>query len=110
MENKVRSFNEFKKLLEKDTAVQQQFKADPLNAIKQFRSEPWSNDKLIYRLVVIFLSSIVVIICGGVVLVWTRNDLSNFEVPDILIATASTALGAIAGLLTPISNQLNSES
>lgn len=111
MENKIRSFNQFKKALEKDTTIQQEFKIDPLEAIKKFHSVPWSNDKFVYRLAVLFLGFIVLAICVGVI-VLTSNGIINkdFDVPDILIATASTAIGAIAGLLTPNSNQINNES
>ena len=111
MKNKIRSFNQFKKVLEKDTSIQQQFKTDPLKAIEQFYSVPWSNDKFVYRLAVLSLAIIVFIICGGViVLIWLGKISNQYEVPDILIATASTAIGAIAGLLTPNSNQQNDQS
>lgn len=55
MENNIRSFNQFKKVLKNDTSIQQQFKADPLEAIKKFHSVPWSNDKFVYRLAILFL-------------------------------------------------------
>ncbi|WP_025667697.1 hypothetical protein [Aquimarina megaterium] len=106
MQNKVRSFNQFKTVLEKDATLQQEFKSDPVAAIKKFKSEPWFNDKLIYRLVVLFLGIIVLTICVGVIILTSQEKINeNFDVPDILIATASTAIGAIAGLLTPGSNK-----
>ncbi|WP_109298895.1 hypothetical protein [Aquimarina sp. AU474] len=105
MQNKIRSFNQFKTVLEKDPEIQEDFKKNPVDAIKKFQSEPWFNDKLIYRLVVLFLGIIVLTICVGVIILTSQNVINkDFNVPDILIATASTAIGAIAGLLTPSSN------
>ena len=110
MQNKVRSFADFKSILEKNPSIQQEFKTDPLKALENFKSEPWFNDKFIYRLAVLFLGLIVLIICIGViVLIGAEKISADYEVPDILIATASTAIGAIAGLLTPGSAQNGSE-
>jgi len=109
MQNNIRSFNEFKKILKNDISLQEQFKTDPIKAIKKFNSEPWFNDKLIYRFVVLFLGIIVLTICIGVLILTAKGTITkDFDVPDILIATASTAIGAIAGLLTPNNSNSNS--
>ncbi|MEM8509330.1 MAG: hypothetical protein AAF717_15975 [Bacteroidota bacterium] len=71
---------------------------------------PWFNDRVIYRWVVLFLGIIVLTICIGVIYLTATGVVNkDFNVPDILIATASTAIGAIAGLLTPWSNQNQNE-
>ena len=102
MQNTVRSFSEFKKALLNDPKLQAEFKTNPQEAIKKIKTEPWFNDKLIYRLVVLFLGIIVLAIVIGVMILVAGGEISkDYEVPDILIATASTAIGAIAGLLTP---------
>ncbi len=108
MQNKIRSFNRFKTTLEKGPIIQQEFKSDPLEAIKKFQSVSRFNDKQIYRLAVLFLGLIVLTICiGAIILTGLNAKEKGFEVPDILVATASTAIGAVAGLLTPGSYQDN---
>ncbi|WP_109097705.1 hypothetical protein [Aquimarina sp. AU58] len=105
MQNKIRSFNQFKTTLEKDPTLQEEFKSNPVEAIKKFQSAPPRfNDKLIYRLAVLFLGIIVLTICIGAIILTGRSTDPGFEVPDILVATASTAIGAVAGLLAPGSN------
>lgn len=102
MQNTVRSFSQFKKALLNDPKLQAEFKTNPQEAIKKIEPEPWFNDKMIYRLVVLFLGIIVITICIGVIYLTAKGIVNEtFDVPDILIATASTAIGAIAGLLTP---------
>ena len=102
MQNTVRSFSQFKNALLTDPKLQAEFKTNPQEAIKKIKPEPWFNDKLIYRLVVLFLGVIVLSIVMGVMILIASGEVSkDYEVPDILIATASTAIGAIAGLLTP---------
>ncbi len=107
MQNKVHSFNQFKTILEKDTKIQEEFKSDPLEAVKKFKSAPRFNDKFIYRLAVLFLGIIVLTICIGAIILTGISTDKNFEVPDILVATASTAIGAVAGLLAPGAHQNN---
>ena len=110
-QKKIRSFSAFQKELYQNPELQELLKQDPVGTLKRFQQDtPWFNDKLIYRLVVLFLGIIVLTICIGVIYL-TADGIINtdFDVPDILIATASTAIGAIAGLLTPTngSNQPN---
>ena len=110
MQNTVRSFSQFKKALLDDPKLQAKFKTNPQEAIKEFKPEPWFNDKMIYRFAVLFLGFIVLSICIGVLILIGVDKLNeSFEVPDILIATASTAIGAIAGLLTPGSSRTDTD-
>lgn len=103
-QNKIRSFQQFKKALETDEKLQEEFKLNPKEAIQKFESKPWFTDVKIYRWAVIFLGLIVLVICIGVIILTAMGIVGpDFDVPDILIATASTAIGAIAGLLTPSS-------
>ena len=105
MQNTVRSFSQFKNALLNDPKLQAEFKTNPQEAIKNIKTEHWFNDKLIYRLVVLFLGIIVLAIVIGVIVLVAKGKIGQgYEVPDILIATASTAIGAIAGLLTPNTN------
>lgn len=55
-------------------------------------------DTMNYRAVIVALgAALLLAVLGGIVLAFTQAS----EVPDILIATASGALGALAGLLSP---------
>jgi len=98
--------------MESDQQLQAEFKEDPLRTLQKFQYQPWVNDKLIYRIAVAFLGFIVLSICIGVMILMGDHDPASktpFEVPDILIATASAAIGALAGLLTPTPGSGNND-
>ncbi|MEM6895378.1 MAG: hypothetical protein AAF554_16905 [Bacteroidota bacterium] len=111
MQTKFRTFNDFKNTFEKSESFKEEFTRNPEETMKLLEQEgPWFNDRVIYRWVVLFLGIIVLTICIGVIYLTATEVVNNeFNVPDILIATASTAIGAIAGLLTPGSSQNQSE-
>lgn len=70
--------------------------ADPAVARKEL--ENFFPDTGIYRLTVGALGAALLLsVAGALALVWHNSS----EVPDILIATTSGALGALAGLLSP---------
>jgi len=83
--------------------LQNQFKQDPVLAVKQFKQQsPLSTDKWIYRIIVIGLSiTIISIIIGVLILVGTGKITGDEGVPTILTAIGSAAIGAVAGLLAP---------
>ena len=110
MQNEFKSFKELKSTIENNQDFIEKIKEDPVKAIKPIKlREPWFNDRIIYRLVVLFLGVIVLTICIGLLIIFSRSKpQAGFEVPDIFIATASSAIGAIAGLLTPNSNSQES--
>lgn len=63
----------------------------------------WQMDKWIYRIVVSSMSLTIIFSLGGAV--WLEAN--EKEVPEILIALGTGALGGIAGFLAPTPNSSN---
>jgi uncharacterized integral membrane protein len=97
------SINEFKKELSQNTDLQEKFKSDPVQAAKEIKERgPLDTDVWIYRMVVFALGvTILVIIIGVVALISTNKITEDKNVPTILTAIGSAAIGALAGLLAP---------
>ncbi|HBX88153.1 MAG TPA: hypothetical protein DEG09_06000 [Marinilabiliaceae bacterium] len=100
---KIQSFEDFKTRLINEPELQNQFKANPLEAVNQFEQQsPLHTDKWIYRIIVIALSVTIVLIIAGVLLLMASGKISDDQgVPTILTAVGSAAIGALAGLLAP---------
>lgn len=100
-----KSFDEFKNELETNSALQTQFKNDPLSAVNQLeqkKENPLNWDVWVYRIIVIGLSiTIISIIIGVLILVGNGKITGDAGVPTILTAIGSAAIGAVAGLLAP---------
>lgn len=98
-----KTFDEFKRELEINPDLQNQFKQDPLMAVKQFQqSNPLTTDVWVYRIVVASLGlTIIAIIIGVLILVGSSKITQDNHVPTILTAIGSAAIGALAGLLAP---------
>ncbi|MEO8862651.1 MAG: hypothetical protein ABI358_14580 [Ginsengibacter sp.] len=88
--------------LVKNVDLQNQFKADPVKAIQQISTSPSPlPDNWIYRIVVGSLGLAVILITAAVVILTFNKDSTDKNVPTILTAIASGAIGALAGLLAP---------
>lgn len=103
MPKQIRTFEEFKNELESNLELQNQFKNDPVAAADQFQQQsPLATDKWIYRIIVLSLGiTILSIIIGVMILIGIGKFTQDFEVPSILTAIGSAAIGALAGLLAP---------
>jgi hypothetical protein len=103
MERRVKSFNEFSDLLQKDTTLQSEFQKDPLEAVRKIKEEhPLQWDRFIYRAVTLMLGIVVIIIAVGILLLVGLDKIENDQdVPTLLTAIGSAAVGAVAGLLSP---------
>lgn len=83
-----------------DPALRQEVANDPVGTLQRL-ARPLDADVWIYRIVVLLLgATILAVVIGAFILVVNKN---NAQVPDALLALGSGALGALAGLLTPIS-------
>ncbi len=101
MERQVKNFQNFKELLSTSPEIQEEFKEDPQKAIQQFSDSPIP-DNWIYRIVVGSLGLVILIITFGIVWrVASGDDLEDKNIPTILTALGSAAIGALAGLLAP---------
>lgn len=102
---------ELNKKIEDDESYRQVFLNDPQKVLKEYGSSPPINDKRVFMTIVwivaaVLLLSIIGIICEGVFPIRAQDHNGNeiilergFE--EFLKMLASTALGAIVGLLTP---------
>lgn len=99
----IKTFDQFKSQLENNPQLQKEFREDPVDAIRNFQQiNPLSNDKWIYRIIVLSLGvTIISIIIGVIVLIGMRVISNDSGVPTILTAIGSAAIGALAGLLAP---------
>lgn len=96
------TINDFKNELASNTELQQKFKEDPVQAAKEIRQNPLDTDVWIYRIVVSALGfTILAIILGVIILISTDKITEDKNVPTILTAIGSAAIGALAGLLAP---------
>lgn len=102
MEQQVKNFQNFKEILSNDPDVQAAFKEDPKRAIQKFSDSAALPDNWIYRIVVGSLGAVVLIITMGIVWrVASGSVINDSNVPTILTAIGSAAIGALAGLLAP---------
>jgi hypothetical protein len=83
-----------------DESLQPQQKTKLLNALENLPT-PLQTDLFIYRLVVTFLGLTVIgTVAGGFILTFKAGA----EIPQGLVALGSAAVGALAGLLAPVSS------
>lgn len=102
MEQQVKNFQNFKEILNNSPEIQNEFKEDPKKAIQKFSDSSAIPDTWIYRIVVGSLGLVILIITLGIV--WRvafGDDLDDKNIPTILTALGSAAIGALAGLLAP---------
>jgi hypothetical protein len=95
-----------------DPALVEKIKNDPISTLRSEIDEIKENhpplfayqDHFVYRLCVMVLSIIIVGVVGVISYRYLRTDITTnteLQVPQILVAIGSTALGALAGILAP---------
>lgn len=73
-----------------------------LKEVEDALRSPIETDVWIYRTVVLILGfAIVATVLGGILLEWHAKSDATIQLPESLIAIASAAVGALAGLLAP---------
>lgn len=87
-----KSFQDFADEVGKDDQLSQELSNDPAGTIQKVKIK----DKWVYRMAIWFLGIVALIIVFGALVLNDKWD----EYPEFLIATASTAIGAIAGLIS----------
>ena len=88
-------------LVRDDPELQAEVRKDPVEALERL-SRPLENDYWIYRIVVGSLAlSIFAVIVATTLIVLTKDDV---QIPDVLVALGTGAIGALAGLLAPVSS------
>lgn len=85
-------------LVRDDPDLQAEVRKDPVETLERL-SRPLENDLWIYRIVVGTLAfSILAVIVASTLIVITQDG----DVPDVLVAIGTGAIGALAGLLAPV--------
>jgi hypothetical protein len=101
MQNQASNFSGLNNLIENNPDIEAAFKKDPKDALQKFTKDPIPNT-LIYQIVVGSLGLVIVSITLGIVWrVATGNAVEDKNIPTILTALGSAAIGALAGLLAP---------
>lgn len=99
--NSIKSVNQLLSVLKKDPDLESKIKSDPINALEEIKSAAVP-DTQVYRLVVGSLGlALLGSVAGAIIIALYPGQ--NTSIPDILIATASASVGALAGILMPYS-------
>ncbi|MEM9331672.1 MAG: hypothetical protein AAGA53_10120 [Pseudomonadota bacterium] len=101
--NSIKTLRQLSASMQSDPELVEQMKEDPNKVVSQLGSTHIP-DTQVYRMVVFSLGAALIIAVIGSILI-TYHEKSDSQIPDILIATASAAVGALAGLLAPQPNQ-----
>jgi len=101
------SFEDFKETLSNSSKLQQEFKADPIQALNSFDvRNPKESDSWIYRIIVLMLGlSVIAIIVGLILLAFWDRTTHDSQLITIFATISSGAIGALAGLLAPSPNK-----
>ena len=109
MATQARSAEEMVRRMLVEPGLLERIKADPVKELQQLAAEvvkevpsspPLETDVWIYRIVVGTIGLVALIAVVGAIFISLRADL---QVPDLLTAIGSAAIGALAGLLSPVS-------
>ena len=85
-----------------DPTLAAELQKDPVKTISSVASPAFINDVWIYRMVVVALGLAVLIVVIGAIFLGAKGTTENpFEIPQVLVALGSAAIGALAGLLAP---------
>jgi heme/copper-type cytochrome/quinol oxidase subunit 3 len=103
MAYKFKNFEEFVQASRTNTALQAELKADPPAAMDKVTIDGELPNTPVYRMLIIALMITVLLIVSGVlVMALTGMAEKNQNVLTIFTAIASTAIGALAGVLMPV--------
>lgn len=91
-------------MLQKDSSLRDEFRSDPISAIEKVDfKNPLDYDIWIYRMIVASISSVLILIIIGTITLFIIGIFNeNKDVPAIFTALSSAAIGALAGLLSPV--------
>ena len=94
---------EFVQALKTNTALQDEMKSNPSEAMDKVNIEGELPNTSVYRMLIIALMVTVLLIVSGVLaMALTGMAEKNQNVLTIFTAIASTAIGALAGVLMPV--------
>ena len=94
MSAKYTSAHDLATAIDQDPNLKNQVAADPANQIRNLLEVP---NTPVYRLLLVFLGMAVLIALAGILVLAFFQK----EIPQAAVAIASTAVGALAGILAP---------
>jgi hypothetical protein len=96
--SRVQSAQDLAVMITQDPELEQRIKENPVAAIARAADNPLQADPIIYFVVVIILGVVLLVAtCGAFFL-----TLYGVNIPDLLSALGSAAVGALGGVLTPV--------
>lgn len=102
MQIQAKNLPDLNNLIQNNADVENAFKENPKEALQKFTDTSFIPDNWIYRIVVGSLGFVIVTITLGIVWrVASGNAVEDKNIPTILTALGSAAIGALAGLLAP---------
>ncbi len=106
MQIQAKNLPDLNNLIQNNADVENAFKENPKEALQKFTDTSFIPDNWIYRIVVGSLGFVIVVITLGIVWrVASGNAVEDKNIPNILTALGSAAIGALAGLLAPSPNR-----
>jgi hypothetical protein len=94
----IRSLSELSVAVVGNKHLQDEIRADPVQAIQNLAAQAQIPDTWVYRLVIVILgATVLIVVLGGFIFAATVGK----DIPAALIAIGSAAVGALAGLLAP---------
>jgi hypothetical protein len=101
MKNSFQTFRSFRQKLLSDAQLQEDLQRDPVGTIQRLEQSPLTTDRWIYRIVVSALGlAVISIVLGTIVLIAMGSVSEDKNIPTIITAIGSGAIGALAGLLS----------
>lgn len=111
MAEALRSADQLAKSIVENPGVIEQIKANPEETLKKLTDQAkqqipraLEQDKVIYRIVVSSLGLVTLLVVIGAIMLAFRAT-GAAQIPDVLTALGSAAIGALAGILAPSPTQ-----
>ncbi len=98
---KFKNIEEFKNEFISDVNLQNEFKENPEQFVKQISTRKTLLDKKIFSYVIFFVAIVLIITLSACIVFIFKFP--KDPMPTFLVSVASTSLGALVGLLTPSS-------
>ena len=96
--SQIRTIGQLASSVRRDPELAKQLQEDPVKILDEINTFRIPNTR-VYQIVVISLGAAVLVALAGAIAISLRDQTD--QIPDILVAVASAAVGALAGLLTP---------
>jgi hypothetical protein len=100
MKMQFNSFAELKEYIANDAQMQERMSSNPQEALQEITITPLP-DTRVYRILVVGLIAVVLSITIGVIVIVVTKTATGDNIPTILTAIGSAAIGALAGILAP---------